>query len=474
MSNFSASLWYSRFRNWLSKLSASGAQRDPLLIGMGVTLAQESNDTQNEALEMLLQGDFAPDVREQARVFANASGMEHRFLNLVQLYVAEVATLYDRRPSRVFGTRDTDPAVYRKLREVYENSEIDDFQRQTLRALYCHSAVVQVVLPCSGMRKVRPLLFAPHEVRVDCSNPLYASDLAYAREVRFRVPVSEDSNSIRFGELVMNADEIYIAEQDGSDKRAVYGDSTANPFDGQIPAVVIRRQAPPKGHFFPTPDQSLLQEAVQLCMNLANLDQVVRSTAFPLRCLIASEGENILQSELDGLPIGPEKWISLPAGCSLEVVHSQPQIAEMQNRIEADLKSFAVMRGLAPDSFLRTYTNIAAKKLEQHDRRVARKKIARVMEKGEKALCKLIAQVLNVTELVTFDVAQLDCRLRWAEWVIEADDQSAAQARQLAYQAGEANPIEYIAARDNIDRKTAAQRYQQNLTATPSEGEAAA
>ncbi len=472
MSKFSASLWYARFRDWLSKLTANGSQRETRFLTSSTALAEDSNDAQNEALQLLLFGDFAPVIREQRRVFSNAQGMEHRFLNLVQLYVSEVATLYDREPSRIFGNRDTDRATYSKLRDVYANSEIDNFQRETLRALYVHNAVLQVVLPSRGLHTVKPLLFAPHEVRVDCSNPLYSDDLQYAREVRCRVPVYEDATAIRFGELVLTPEEIYIADYDGTNKRPVYGNSTANPF-GRIPAVVIRRAAPPKGMFFPICDQSLLQESTQLCLNLANLDQVVRATAFPIRALIAGEGENILQTELDGLPTGPEKWIALPAGCDLEVIHSQPQIAEMQNRIESDLKAFAVLRGLAPDSFLRTYTNIAAKKLEQHDRKVARQKIARIMQKAERELCRLIAQVLNVQEVLQFDIEQLDCKIKFADWVVETDDQSAAQARQLAYQSGETSPAEFIAARDNITIKAAEEKHKAAVASVIGPGGAA-
>jgi hypothetical protein len=449
-------------RDWLSTLVASGAQAPSRAIGVSSkALAESSQDDQSLALSMLLAGDFTPVIREQSRVFSSSTRMEHRFLNLVQKYVDEVSTLYARDPSRIFGAGDTPAPVYRKLREVYDKSDVNRLMSRTCDQLYTQNSAVIAVLPSNQLRTIKPMLFRPFEVTVETANPLFTSDLRYARAVRLRVPVSETADQIRFGFIYMSPSEIYLYDPATDTRTPIYGASTANPF-GEIPLVVARVREPEPGYFFPPVNESLLCESVALCLSQANLDEVIRHSGYPQKVITAGEGESILAAEVDDLPSAPDQWVALPSGASLSVVHSQPQIAEMQNRIDADLRHFALINGISPDSFLKTYQNTQANAAQRHDRKIQRQRVESTMRRAERDLCVLVARVLSQVEVLDLPIEGLDCQVRYSEHLLDSD-QSAAQARQIAYTAGELSPAQYIARRDNITERAALDKYKANL-----------
>lgn len=458
---FFSRLWNS-FRDFLSTFVASGEQAPSRVIGSDSTpLAESSPDDQSLALRMLLDGDFTPIIREQRRVFSHSEKMEFRFLNLVQKYVSEVSQLYARPPSRIFGQSDTPPAIYRKLRETYEKSEIDRLMGSVADNLYTQNAAVVAVLPSNELRKVKTVLFRPYEVKIETSNPLYTSDLKYAAGVRLRVPVAQTGDQIRFGYIYLSKTEAYLYNPLDETKTPIYGDSIANPF-GEIPLVVARLREPAPGFFFPPVNQSLLSESVSLCLAQANLDEVIRHSGFPQKVVTAGEDSSILAADLDNIPTTPDSWVALPAGAGLSVVHSQPQISEMQNRIDADLRHFALINGLSPDSFLKTYQNTQALSVQRHDRKIQRQRVEQTMKKAERDLCRLVAMVLSEVEVLNIPLETLDCSVRFSEFLLESD-QSAAQARQIAYSAGELSPASFIARRDNISEKAARDKYRENI-----------
>ena len=178
--------------------------------------------------------------------------------------------------------------------------------------------------------------------------------------------------------------------------------------------------------------------------------------------MTAGEDSSILSADLDDIPTTPDSWVALPSGADLSVVHSQPQIAEMQNRIDADLRHFALINGLSPDSFLKTYQNTSALNVQRHDRKVQRQRVEKALRKLETDLCRLVAQVLNEVEVLNLPVEGLECSVRFSEFVLDSD-QSAAQARQIAYSSGELSPSQFIARRDNISEAAALQKYRSNV-----------
>ena len=197
---------------------------------------------------------------------------------------------------------------------------------------------------------------------------------------------------------------------------------------------------------------------------------MIRHSGFPQKVVTAGEDSSILAADLDDIPTTPDSWVALPSGADLSVVHSQPQISEMQNRIDADLRHFALINGLSPDSFLKTYQNTSALNVQRHDRKIQRQRIEKACRQLESDLCRLIVKVLNEVEVLNLPSEGLECSVRFSEFVLDSD-QSAAQARQIAYTAGELSPASFIAKRDNISEAAALQKYRSNVRLSSPEKE---
>lgn len=416
---------------------------------------------QSEALDALRRGDYESVCDAIEEVFGNAADIQPRFVPLVEHYTRERATLYERPPYRAFDQAEggAKPEVYRKFRRIYAESRIDDAMEVALAKLVSQQTVILAVLPVA-LGRVEVMAFCPYELEVEPAAEAWrAHDITAARRVTLRVPVSATDVETTYGKLVMTQDRIWL-EAEGNDETPVYSDSLANPF-GRVPLVVLRSVDPDRGRFFAPVDEFLLAEAMALSMAVTDLDHKIRM-AFPQKVLTQTEGGVVRPSDLQSLPTGPEHWAVLPEGASLDVVHSSPQIAEAMALVESRLKNFARLRGLPADTFLRQYTNITAITLQQHDRRVARRRFEKVMERAETELARLIADVCGVQgDLINLPPDTV-VRIRWGEWVVDADDQSAAQGRETAYRTGERSVVDHVARRDNIGLSAAEAKVKQN------------
>lgn len=439
----------------------------------------ESQWSQSVALDQLLQGDYACVVAAQDKEYPNAKNMRPRFLPLVQRWTDEVATAYDRTPHRVFG--QLDPAQADKLADVYRRSGLNAAMRDALRKLVSQNTVLLLPFP-RELRTVALQSCCPYEFDVTVGNPLFGSDVASLSEVCVRVPVDQaPDGGLLFGKLVLRRDLAYV-ERDDKTRFSPYNldpENLTNPW-GQLPMVVMRTAAPPKGKFCAPVDQALLGETIAICLGHAGTDQTIKYSGFPQRIIEHGENANVTKEDLAGLPIGPEHWVALPNGAKLTAMHTQAQVAEFDRHLEMNLKTFAVLRGLPPDWFLKQYTNIQAKAFDRHDNRLRRLRYQEPLEQAERELAMWVARMTNLRDAVQLP-DNLTVDLRWAEWEVDADPQSAAQARAMAYKAGEDSPVKYIARRDNLTEAEAQAVLQANLaqvkvlggTAEPATGAAA-
>lgn len=420
----------------------------------------ESAWSQSVALDQLLRGDYSCVVAAQDREYPNAERMRPRFLPLVQRWTDEVATAYDRSPLRTFaGVAEVETA---KLADVYKRSQVDLAMREALRKLVSQNTVLVLPFP-RDLRTVALQSFCPYEFEVTIGRPLFADDIQFASRVCLRVPVESQEGRPCFGKLVLQRDVAYI-ENDKGERHSPYNIDPANLVNpwGALPVVVLRTQPPPRGEFCAQVDQGLLGETIAICLGHAGTDQTIKYSGFPQRIIEHGENANVTKEDLSGLPIGPEHWVALPNGAKLSAIHTQSQVAEFDNHLELNLKTFSVLRGLPPDWFLKQYTNIQSKALDRHDGRQRRLRYQTPLELAEAELVGWVARMTNLRDEVQVG-DNVGVTLSWAEWEVDADPQAAVQARAGAYKAGEDSPVRYVARRDNITEAEARVRVAANL-----------
>ncbi len=433
-----------------------------------------SRRRQSIALDQLTAGNYACILSAMKRDYKHANEMRPRFIPLVKRWVGDVATHYDRPPRRYFTTalaeRQLKPEEFNKLKDVYARSAIDDAMKSALRKVVTQNTVLVVVMP-KDIRQVKLHSFCPYEFEVTPGDPLNADDPQKAAEIRLRVPVSNDGDGIQYGKLIMNSLQIYIERDDGSKYNPYNKDvnDLTNQFGGQYPVIDLRGEEPPKGDFAANVDQSLLAEVLSLCLANGSTDHSIKHSGFPTK-VIKSTDENAATTkgnyvDTTGMPSGPEHWVGLPIGTEISAVHTQLQVAEFDNHNEQNLKLFAVMRGLPADWFMKVYSNTQSKTLDRHDQAVRRAQYLVALNRAESQLVVWIVRVLN-----QFDSQRLpddlDVIVNWSDWLVDAEPETAAAARQAQYRNGEDNPAAYLSRRDNLDPASAEQRVVENLKLT--------
>lgn len=422
---------------------------------------------QSVALDQLTANDFTCVLRALQTEYPNSRQMRPRFIELVSRWVGDVAVHYDRPPLRRFGDASATAADWTKLQDVYERSNINGGMRTALRKLVTQNCVL--VLPWyKDLRTVEILSFCPYEFEVVPGDPMLAGDVQRAARVSLRVPVGIDPEiGVKYGQLHMTAAEIWI-EEEGGKKSSPYNqlkDDLRNPFAPRLPVVALRHGDAPKGQFCGPVDQALLNETLAICLGNASTDHTIKYHGFPTKYLQSGAESTITKADVSGLPSAPEYWAALPDGAQLGAVHTQIQVAEFDNHLEMNLKNFAVLRGLPPDWFLKTYTNVASKTLDRHDAKVRSAVYLPTLEQAETELCHWVARLVSHRgEVAVPD--NLKVQVTWSEWHVDADPVQAATARQTCYASGEDSPAAFVARRDGVSLTVAQQRVKDNLAAS--------
>lgn len=421
---------------------------------------------QNKSLQLsqFLRGDFSSIRAELDKVFPNTSNLQERFVPLVQRYAYELTGFYGRPVvRRFFSTQATNADPFVKLREVYRASKVDRALHQAHRELMVQQTVILAVLP-DGVGKVKVMSFEPWQVEWEPGDPLRADDIQHAEEVELAVPVGYSEGFVTYGELHMSASEIYIEK--GGQKLPVYGNSTANPFGGKIPLIVLRAEQPQPGRWASPVNEPLLSMQIALCLSEADTELLVHTQAWGQKVL---ENAQIAQ-QVEEMQVGPDRVLALvntdptaPAP-RLTIVQGQPPLAQITSWNESRLRLLCSMFDLQPDAFLKVATAVtaSARAADANDREQAKDKYKPIFADAENELCQLIAMVLNLTEPVQIP-ADTVVEVRYQTYEVPADPLHESQALQMEIAQGIVSPVDVVADRDGVTRQSAYDKIKRNL-----------
>jgi len=415
-------------------------------------------------LSQFLRGDFSSIREELARVFPTTSGLQERYVPLVQRYAYELTGMYARPVvRRFFSAQATSADPFVKLRQVYAASRIDRALNQAHRELMVQQTVILAVLP-DGVGKVKVLSFEPWQVEWETADPMRADDVQAASEVSLSIPVDVTDGFITYGELCMSPTEIYIEK--GGQKLPVYGNSTANPFGGKIPLIVLRSEDPQPGRWAAPVNEPLLTMQLALCVSESDTELLVHTQAWGQKVLENAQVGQMVEE----LQVGPDRVLALvstdptaPAP-RLTVVQGQPPLSQITSWNESRLRLLCSMFDLQPDAFLKVATAVtaSARAADANDREQAKERFKPIFTEAETELAQLVAAVLNLTEPLQIpDDTVVDVRYQTFE--IPADPLHDAQALQMELAQGIISAVDVVADRDGITRQSALDKIKRNL-----------
>ena len=414
-------------------------------------------------LAQLLRNDFSSIGAELARVFPHTSGLQERYVPLVQRYAHELSGLYAKPVVRRFVQSEAPSAdPFRKLQAVYKASQVDRALHQIHRELLVQNTMVVAVLP-AGVGRVRLRAFAPWQVDWTAGDPMATDDVQAATSVKLRVPVSSTPGVVVYGDLVMTHQEIYLDR--GGQRVPVYGSSTRNPF-GCIPLIVLRGEDPAPGRWAAPVNEPLLVMALALCLSESDTELLVHTQAWGQKVL---EGAQTAQ-QVEEMQVGPDKVLALismdPTAPPprLSIVQGQPPLAQITTWNEARLRLLCSMFDLSPDAFLKVNTAVtaSARAFDARDREQAKARYEPIFHQAEQELAQLVARVLNLTEPVKVpeDVA---VDLRFSSYDPPVDPLHESQATQAGVDLGLESVVDLVAERDGLTRTAARSKVEANL-----------
>lgn len=414
-------------------------------------------------LSQLLRGDFSSIAAELARVFPNTTGLQERYVPLVQRYAHELSGLYTRPVVRRFvqpAAPSADPFV--KLQAVYRASQVDRVLHQVHRELLVQNTMALAVLP-DKLGRVRLQAFAPWLVDWTVGDPLRADDVQAATVIKLRVPVSVAGNAVIYGDLVMSSEQIYLNR--GGQQVPVYGASTRNPF-GKIPLIVLRGEDPQPGRWAAPVNEPLLSMALALCISESDTELLVHTQSWGQKVL---EGAQTAQ-QVEEVQVGPDKILALLAmdpsmpAPKLSIVQGQPPLAQISGWNEARLRLLCSMFDLSPDAFLKVNTAVtaSARAFDARDREAAKARYEPIFVQAEQELAQLVAAVCNLTDPVKVpeDVA---VELRYSSYDPPVDPLHESQATVAEVGLGLQSVVDLVADRDGITRVAARSKVESNL-----------
>tara|TARA_Y100000593_G_scaffold17120_1_gene34253 strand:- start:643 stop:2037 length:1395 start_codon:yes stop_codon:yes gene_type:complete len=417
-------------------------------------------------LDELLKGDFRSVKAELRDAFPNTSGLQERYLPLVSRFAHEMtAGLYTRPVLRKFKRKGIDKAVYQKLSTVYQKSKVDRFLLDVHRSLLCQGTVLIAVLP-AGPDRVKLLSFNPWQFYVEPSSPMFADDLAMAKEVKVSVPISSDSwGSVVYGTMCLSNDYAYI-EQGGAQVPA-FGDSVVNPL-GRIPLVAVRMQAPLPGRFECPLNESLLSYAIGLMVSESDTELLVHHQAWGQKVMKNAQ----MGSMAEELQVGPDRILHLynmdpqTPGPELQIVQGNPPLAQITGWTESRLRLMCSMFDLAPDAFLKVNTAVtaSARAADARDRKEGIDRVKPILVQAEQELASLIADVLNMSGAVQIPSDGLTVDINYSTYDPPVDPLHDAQAMMLQAQMGLVSPVQVVMDRDGLTRQQAIDKIKLNLS----------
>ena len=428
-------------------------------------------------IAQFLDGDFSSMGQELRLAFpSGAETMPTRIYPLLARVSEELATIYAKRPQRFFfgqpdkaGGTGLSQEVYKKFRDVYERSGVDDVLQQACRQLIPQQTQVLMVLPC-GPRRVTVQALNPYQVFVVPGNALTARDITTAKEVRLRLPVAANDDTVMLGWAVFTPAECYW-DVDGT-KTSLFDrknpDNLANPWPGTIPLIGLHSAEPPPGCFLSSLADDLLHEQIGINLAVSQLEHMARHSS-PIKVIQPGPDGGLASDAAEGMPTGSDQWVALPGpGSSLGVVQPQPMLGEYRQLIDWQTGLTANFHDVSPDAFSKSPAakTSVSRAYDRADRAEHRQRYERIFTPVETALGQLIAQVVNLDGSDTLQLPDdVDVQATYAE----PDDSPAdpvheMQALLMSFRSGLDNPVDYLVRTKGISKTTADQKVTDNLT----------
>ena len=414
-------------------------------------------------LDDFSRGDFSSIASELAKAYKHTTGMQERYVPLVQRYVDELAGLYSPAPLRTISGAGGD-----RLADVYASSALDEAFAEVEAVGRVQRTAVCLFLP-DGHGRVRPLVVRPWQIEVEPGDPMRADDIQAADKVTIQVPQQVVAGQVIYGELVLTRSEIYRVRR--AERVPVYGDSFANPFaDGRLPIAVLRAGKPEAGRFLAPVNEPLLNLQVALCLQESDTEHLIRYQAYGQKVI---EGATHAQ-QVEELQVGPETILALIGGDPqappprLAIVGKDPPISQIVTWQESRIRLFASMLGISADAFLRVNTALtaSARLFADQDRWKVRDKLRPAMARFESEAVRAIADVVGLTSASSIDSARLAVDLRWNDDVPSVDPLHDAQARQMDIDQGLTTAAEIVAEARGLSRADALAMVVANLAET--------
>lgn len=425
------------------------------------------NQVQGAELDQLVRLDFSciPGYLRDALENTDAPV---RKIPFVARYAAELGGLYQRPVVRRFLTplaTDLPPEAWQKLGVLYDEARADAVMSTVETGLWLQQSYAAIVLPLGTGVQIVPL--SPWQLLPTISDSMRASDPAGWSSCDIQIPDRVDANTgtITYSKITLTPTEAW--RYSSGKKTGIYAADGSHPF-GRIPIVLGHRVMPEMGRPFAPINEPVHNLQIALCLLESETELVIRHAAWPQKVIINASVAQMTEQ----IAMGPDKVIALlrsgdptAPGPDLRIVQGQLPVTELTGWIEGRIKLYCAMLGIDPSAFLRVNTavTVSARLFADATRRELRDRIRPVLERFERDLARLVAQVANLSGVVTLPVDQLQVTIRWQDWSASIDPVAEAQGLQQGVQLGMRSVVDELAQRDGLSTSAALAKVQANL-----------
>lgn len=425
------------------------------------------NQVQGAELDQLVRLDFACIPSYLQDTLENTDAPVRK-IPFVARYAAELGGLYQRPVVRRFLTplaTDLPPEAWQKLGTLYDEARADAIMSTVETGLWLQQSFAAIVLPLGTGVQIVPI--SPWQILPKIADAMRASDPSGWESCDIQIPDRIDtvSGTITYSKITLTANEAW--RYGGGKKTGIYAPDGSHPF-GRIPIVLGHRVVPEMGRPFAPINEPVHNLQVALCLLEAETELVIRHAAWPQKVIVNASVAQMTEQ----IAMGPDKVIALlrsgdptAPGPDLRIVQGQLPVTELTGWIEGRIKLYCAMLGIDPSAFLRVNTavTVSARLFADATRRELRDRIRPVLERFERDLARLVAQVANLSGVVTLPVEQLQVTIRWQDWSASIDPVSEAQGLQQGVALGMRSVVDELAQRDGLSTSAALAKVQSNL-----------
>jgi hypothetical protein len=423
---------------------------------------------QGQELDQLLRLDFSCIPQYLRQQLPNTDAPVRK-IPFVRRYAEELGGLYHRPVVRRFLS-PLDPlalptAAWQKLGTVYEDARVDAAMSVVEAGLWIHQTMGCMVLPQGQGLAVLPV--SPWQIEPKIADPLRPWDVDAWESCEIAVPetIDADTGTVTWGTIELTRTEAWRYSR--GQKVGVYAPNGLHPF-GRVPLVLGHRVMPEMGRWSAPINEPVHNLQIALCLLEAETELVIRHSAWPQKVL---ENASVAQM-VENIQLGPDKVVALlrsgdpgAPGPALRIVQGQLPVTELTTWIEGRIKLYCAMLGIDPSAFLRVNTavTVSARMFAHATRVEMQNRIRPVLERFERDLSRLCAQVLNLTGLVQIPVETLTVELRWQDFAASIDPVADTAALRASIELGLRSVVDEVAQRDGLSTTAAKAKVEANL-----------